>query len=192
MASIGITVSVSGLEEIEKEAQRMLTAEKCRAVSNAVYADMKEALEAHIVDDVYDAYSPTQYLRRKDHESMGVSLLKSAENAQQIGPFDYSSRDYWVTGLAYEPSGEHENIEWSDVDGDKLISRIEKKDPPYRFEPRKGPKIPKRPFWQLFVEELIESGRLERSVKRELIAQGIAEPSDNITGIIRHNEDGNY
>ena len=52
--------------------------------------------------------------------------------------------------------------------------------------------IPERPFWQNFIEELIEGGRLERTVEAELKRRGIAEPGDHITGVIRDDADGNY
>lgn len=191
MADIGVKIEASGFEEIEKEAKLILNAKASREISNAVYADMKEALEQHVKDDVYRSYYPEKYLRRSENPSFGTSLQKSAETAKQIGPFDYSTME-WVGGLDYEPTGEHENSEWYGVDGDLLIGRIEKKEPPYQYEPRKGKGIPKRPFWQLFVEELIEGGRLERTVEAELKRLGIAEPGDHITGVIRDDADGNY
>ena len=191
MADIGVKIEASGFEAIEKEAKLILNAKVGREISNAVYADMKEALEQHIKDDVYRSYYPQEYLRRSENPSLGTSLLKSAETAKQIGPFDYSTMEL-VAGLEYEPTGEHDNSAWYGVDGDLLIGRIEKKEPPYQYEPRKGKGIPKRPFWQMFVEELIEGGRLERTVEAELKRLGIAEPSDHITGVIRDGADGNY
>ena len=196
MADIGVKIEASGFETIEKEVKGILSAAKTRAVSNAVYADMKDALEEHIRDDVYSKaiYEPKNYLRRNEHPGMGVSLRDAVTNdkyTKQIGPFDYATMD-WVAGLSYEPTGEHENSEWYGVDGDLLIGRIEKKEPPYQYEPKKGKGIPKRPFWQLFVEELIEGGRLERTVEVELKRLGIAEPDDHITGVIRDDADGNY
>ena len=191
MADIGVKIEASGFETIEKEAKLILNAKVSREISNTVYADMKEALEQHVKDDVYRSYYPEKYLRRSEKPSFGTSLLKSAETAKQIGPFDYSTME-WVTGLDYEPTGEHENYEWYGVDGDLLIGRIEKKEPPYQYEPRNGKGIPERPFWQNFIEELIEGGRLERTVEAELKRRGIAEPGDHITGVIRDSSDGNY
>lgn len=195
MADIGVKIEASGFEEIEKEVKLIFNAKASREISNAVYADMKEALEQHVKDDVYAMYPrPKEYIRRYDDSNMGISLVKSIYTkpyGQQIGPFDYSTIE-WVTGISYEPTGKHENQEWSDLDGDKLISRIEKKNPPYNWEPKTGPAIPERPFWQLFVEELIEGGRLERTVEAELKRLGIAEPGDHITGVIRDDADGNY
>lgn len=194
MADIGIKIEASGFESIEKETRLILNAMVAREVSNAVYGEMKDALEQHIKDDVYREYSPKEYIRRSKDSNMGVSLRKAVfekEYTQQIGPYDYTTMD-WVAGLSYEPTGKHENIMWADLDGDELIRRIERKDPPYNWEPIKGPKIPERPFWQLFIEELIEGGRFARVVERELKERGIMEPGDRVTGVTRQNEDGNY
>jgi hypothetical protein len=196
MADIGVKIEASGFETIEKEAKLILNAKVGEEISNAVYADMKDALEEHIRDDVYShaIYEPKTYLRRSEHRGMGVSLRKAVtkkEYTQQIGPFDYATME-WVAGLSYEPTGKHENLDWYGVDGDLLIGRIEKKEPPYQYEPRKGKGIPERPFWQNFIEELIEGGRLERTVEAELKRRGIAEPGDHITGVIRDDADGNY
>ena len=194
MAEFGVKIEASGFDEIEKEARKIITAAKGRAISNAVYADMKEALEAHIRSDVYKGYYPKMYKRRSDEPRRGISLAESVTDqryTKQIGPFDYASMEL-VAGLSYEPTGEHdETWRWSDASGDALIGRIEKKDPPYNWEPKKE-KIPERPFWQLFIEEMIEGGRFARTVEAELKKLGIAEPEDHITGVTRQNEDGNY
>ena len=195
MAEFGVKIEASGFEEAEREARLVFSAAKARELSNAVYADMKEALEIHIRSDVYKAYDPKQYKRRSDDPRRGISLAESVVDdryTKQIGPFDYTI-GYAVAGLSYEPTGEHtETWRWSDTSGDELIGRIERKDPPYNWEPKKGPKIPERPFWQLFVEEMIEGGRFARVVEEELKRMGIAEPTDHITGVIRDDADGNY
>ena len=87
MADIGVKIEASGFETIEKEAKLILNAKVSREISNAVYADMKEALEQHVKDDIYRSYYPEKYLRRSENPSFGTSLLKSAETAKQIGPF---------------------------------------------------------------------------------------------------------
>lgn len=196
MAGFGVKIEASGFESIEKETRMILNAKVGKEISNAVFADMKDALEEHIRDDVYShaIYKPTKYLRRSDDSNMGVSLRKAVseeEYTQQIGPYDYATMD-WVAGLSYEPTGKHEHEEWSDTNGDALIGRIERKDPPYNWEPIKGPKIPERPFWQLFIEELIEGGRFAHVIERELKERGIMEPEDRVTGVTRQSEDGNY
>lgn len=194
MADIGISVEASGFEAIEKEAKTFFTASVARELANVVYADMKEALEQHIREDVYQEYpDPKMYKRRKDDPRRGTSLLASVDDVnytKQIGPFDYTTGQV-VAGLSYEPTGEHENWRWSDASGDDLIGRIEKKDPKYNWEPKNG-EIPKRPFWQRFVEEMIEGGRFARVVEAELKRRGIAEMTDHITDVVRDNADGNY
>lgn len=194
-AGINMKIEATGFENIEKEAKRILTAAVGRKLSNAVYEDMKSALEAHIRSDVYDAYYPKMYKRRSERPgARGTSLADSVYDdsfTKQIGPFDYATAEL-ISGLSYEPTGEHEETwQWSDASGDELIGRIEKKNPPYNWEPKKG-EIPKRPFWQLFVEELIEGGRIARTVEAELKRLGIAEPEDHISGVVRQSEDGNY
>lgn len=194
MADISVLVQASGFESIEKEAKMFFTARVAKELANLVYADMKDALEQHIREDVYQEYpDPKMYKRRKDDPRRGTSLLASVEDKEytkQIGPYDYSTGQV-VAGLSYEPTGEHENWRWSDVSGDELIGRIEKKEPKYNWEPKDG-EIPKRPFWQRFVEEMIEGGRFARVVEDELKRMGIAEPTDHITGVTRENADGNY
>lgn len=193
-ANITMKIEATGFEDIEKEAMKILTPSKWREISNAVYADMKDALDSHIQSDVYHEYIPKMYKRRRDDPRRGISLAESVEDeryTKQIGPFDYASMEL-VAGLSYEPTGQHEETwRWSDTNGDKLIGRIEKKDPPYNWEP-KGEKIPERPFWKRFVEEMIEGGRIERILETELKRLGIAESTDHITGVIRQSEDGNY
>lgn len=187
-----ISVEIVGMDALKKEAEMLLSPYECRTITEAMFADMKEALESHIVGDVYDAYNPTKYKRRSEHEGMGVSLLESAEKATQLGQRGWIFGSEWGVGLGYEPNGMHENWEWADdISSDKLIGRIENKNPAYHFNPRKG-EIPKRPFWQKFVEEMIEGGRFERVLEKELKLRKIAEPGDHITGIIRQSEDGVY
>lgn len=196
MAEISVSVQASGFEEIEKEAKRLFTVSVARELSNAVYADMKAALEDHIREDVYREYTPKKngYERRSKDPRRGVSLLASVEDeayTKQLDPLDYTTGNV-IAGLSYEPTGEHkDNWRWSDANGDELIGRIEKKDPKYNWEPRDG-SLKERPFWQNFVTEMIEGGRFARVVEEELKRMGIAEKTDHITGVTRENADGNY
>lgn len=195
MAEISVSVQASGFEEIEKEAKRLFTVSVAKELSNAVYADMKAALEDHIREDVYREYTPKKngYERRSDDPNRGVSLLASVEDedyTKQLDPLDYATGNV-IAGLSYEPTGEHENWRWSDTGGDELIGRIEKKEPKYNWEPRDG-SLKERPFWQNFVTEMIEGGRFARVVEEELKRMGIAEKTDHISGVTRENADGNY
>lgn len=177
-------------KEVEKELSVQIYGKTVVPVSQGVFAEMRDALEEHIKSDVYAEWEPSKYLRRSEHTGMGTSLLESAENAQAI----YKKDGYkWTSGLRYEPTAEHDNPEWSDPDmePDRLIGRIEKKIPPYIYEPIRG-EIPKRPFWQNFVTEMIEGGRLARTVETILKEKGIAEPGDSIRDVLREESDGNY
>ena len=201
--SLGIEMKVEAKEdfnqiakEVEKDLQRQLYGGAVAAVNEAVVAELREILRRHIRDDVYGRYTPQgemKYLRRSEHQGLGTSLRESADEDHAKSIFNMKSGGVWESGICYEPTAEHENAEWSDPDlePDRLISRIENKDPPYHFEPKKR-KIPKRPFWQNFVEEMIEGGQFARTVEEILKEKGIAEPGDVISGIIRDESDGNY
>ena len=183
-------------KEIEKELQKQLYGGAVAAVSDAVAKELRDVLGFHIRHDVYDAYEPKgliHYERRSEHRGLGTSLLESADEDHAQSIFKLESNGSWTTGIRYEPTAEHEHYEWSepDLELDRLISRIEKKEPPYNYEPRTG-KIPKRPFWQEFVTEMIEGGRFAKTVEEILKEKGIAEPGDSITGVIRDESDGNY
>lgn len=184
-------------KEIENDLQRQLYGGAVAAVNEAVVSDLREVLRRHIRDDVYGMYEPSpdaeiKYLRRSEHTGMGTSLLESADEKHAKSLFELKSGGVWVSGISYEPTGEHENMEWSDpdIEPDRLISRIENKVPPYNFEHKR--KIPKRPFWQNFVEEMIEGGQFARTVEEILKEKGIAEPGDTIMGVTRDESDGNY
>lgn len=202
--SIGIDVKVvvtSTAEQIQKEVetdvQRQLFAGNAVVkVHEAVVTELRDVLGFHIRHDVYEAYTPTgevHYKRRKDNGDFGTSLLKSADKDHAESIFDLEHGGRWKSGIRYEPTAEHENWRWSDPDlkPDELIGRIEKKEPQYNFNPIRG-EIPDRPFWQDFVTEMIEGGRFASTLEKILKEQGIAEPSDTITGITRDSSDGNY
>ena len=183
-------------KEVEKDLQRQLYESTVAKVHDAVVSESREVLQRHIRDDVYGMYQPQgelHYIRRSDKTGLGTSLLESADEKHAKSIFQLKSGGVWESGIRYEPTGEHANFEWSDPDlePDRLIGRIEKKDPPYNFEPKKR-KVPKRPFWQNFVEEMIEGGQFAQTVEKILKEQGIAEPGDTITGVTRDESDGNY
>lgn len=191
MEKITLALRAEGFEELSREAGSLLSAAVARQVSEAVFSEMRDSLDSHVRDDVYGApYTPKEYVRRSQHPEYGTSLRKSAQEAESIGPVDYETME-WAAGLRYEPTGEHEHKAWSELDGDELIGRIEKKDPAYTFESKKKP-IPKRPFWQNFVWDQIEGGEIEKTLDRVLKELGIAEAGDKIDGVIRGDEDGKY
>lgn len=180
-------------KDIEKEIGYKLYGPDMHSINIALYEDMKDALWTHIKEDVYAGYQPTEYLRRKDHTGMGESLLDTLKNKERTQNIAEMKNGKLIFGLSYEPTAEHENPEWIDPDmtPDQLIGRIEKKQPKYNFNPKKG-EIPDRPFWQNFVSEMIEGGRFARVLDDILKQTGIAEPGDSISGVMRDSSDGNY
>lgn len=188
-----ITVEAVGFEELKKEVKNGVLRNHIQGISAAVCSELKDTLWRHVKEDIYHEYSPKEYLRRKDHPKFGTSLLQSAEDAEPLGEGGFYLNGEWIAGIRYEPSTEHKISRWSDgISSNELIGRIEKKEPAYNWEPKNGPKIPERPFWQNFVEEMIEGGGFERVLERELKKRKIAEPDDLITGVVRESEDGIY
>lgn len=195
MADITISVGVSGLDSIDADVKAELnkivlaTAESLKDVQ----ADMKESLAAHIQKDVYDAYTPKEYERRVDHAGTGIPIIAS-ENIDPIGPFSGANADktgFSVTaGIDYNPTGFYPGRDdWSNVDENELIGRIEKKSPPYEYEGEQR-KIPKRPFWQKFVTEQTGGNALGDSFVRAMAMRGIVVGGE--TTVIREAQDGDY
>lgn len=187
--SIGVTAN--GFESLEKEAkeaaEKSILAATGRRISARVVSEMKEVLARHVEDDVYDGgYYPRMYERRSNNPAYGESLKESAYKAKELPSV---SDGKLVAGIDYQPTGEHANVEWDTADGNELIGRIERKNPMYTYYPKNG-FIPDRPFWQNFVNEMIEGGGFERAVEDALRAEGIeVEASDPV---MREPEDGNY
>lgn len=188
-----ITVTVTGLESIDKDLYSEL--EKIKAAAQAtlpiIGREAAFALQSHIETDVYDAdaYTPRVYKRRSEHPSLGrpLSDVKTYVTAN-IHP---ATEGTWTgIDIYYKPSGEHKNAKWSDADGNELIGRIEKKDPPYNWEPKNGPPIPPRPFWQNFVSEMTDGGKFAEYFQAAMLAQGYVVEND--TGVEREAADGDY
>lgn len=126
--------------------------------------DMRSCLTEHIVDDVYDAYDPDYYVRR-----MSDGGLLDIDKNTAGSPPPFVSGDGVEIELQYEPDGRTDGNGRAlepHLDGDELISRIEKKDPDYDWPTdRVGGKslLPERPFFRNFVEEMI-GGRAEKTM----------------------------
>ena len=80
--------------------------------------------------------------------------------------------------------------EFNKVDGDDLIGRIEKHDPEYNWLPKKGKQIPNRPFWQNFVDEMVDDAELERFFVNAMKTQGFEIEIG--CGVERETSDGKY
>lgn len=147
--------------------------------------DMRACLTEHIVDDVYDAYDPDYYTRRLSDGG----LLDIPKNTAGSPP-PFVSGDGVEIELQYEPDGatdgDGSEIDYH-VDGDDLINRIEKKNPPYNWR-LANTRIPARPFFRNFVEEMLD-GRAEETLVR---AMNGADPTLELaedTGMIREEDD---
>lgn len=179
MATITLHIKVSGEKEIDAEFQAFQKelAKEVTAAMNDVGSDMQLELASHIQDDVYDAYSPKKYQRRGN----GGGLIAQAQTAKI---YNHGAG----VSLEYKPSGAHSNPDWHTADANDLISRIETKDPPY-FK-RAQAKVPPRPFWQNFVNEMVDGGALEDSFVRAMLMQGEDVVADG--NLTRDANDGVY
>lgn len=178
-----ITVTVTGLESIDedfKAFQKELSA-KVAAAMDDVGADMSFALQEHIQKDVYDKYSPKVYQRRSENGSLGRPLIDPQAN------ITINNRGEGLS-LIYSPTGEHSNASWHTADDDDLIRRIEQKSPPY-FAKAQG-KVPPRPFWQNFVNEMTDQDKMAIYFAQAMREQGIEVELD--TGVEREAADGDY
>jgi hypothetical protein len=125
-----------------------------------VNAKMQEALKEHIEQDVYYAYVPRVYERRSLNPGFGTPLSDLQANVG-FSVTEVQMHEKGVGGqtrFQYKPTGQHANSVWSGTDGDALIGRLENKSPAYRWGNRK---VPERPFWQNFVDEMVDGGKAE-------------------------------
>lgn len=151
-----------------------------RASRKALADDMRECLQDHIEVEVYDAFQPTEYVRREGSGGLyDMSASATVFSDERDGGMNLT--------LLYQPSGatdgEGNEIE-PHVDGDDLINRIEKKEPPYNWRRKPG----KRPFFRHFVEEMI-GGRAEETLVR---AMNAADPALGVAadgGVVMESED---
>ena len=150
-----------------------LLAKALKETLQDVNADMQETLKKHIDADVYShsVYVPKVYQRRSENSGLGTPLNDLKAN---VG-FEFTEAQVHEKGVGaqtrfqYLPTGEHVVRSWSGTDGDALISRIEKKEPPYNWG---NNKVPKRPFWKNTVDELIEGGAAASSFDRWMQIHG--------------------
>ena len=157
-----ITVQGTMTGSLDKELMSILASEIAPAVKRALEDtgnDSLFVLKKHIEEDVYAAYDPPiKYVRRSENAGLGTPLNDiehTGHISADIDPFLNGRVD-----IDYEPTGEHRNQKWSDLDGDDLISRIEKKSPKYRWGQRL---VPKRPFWKNFTNQMTDGGDFAKS-----------------------------
>lgn len=139
-------------------------------VLQTIGGEMIEDLQKHIQKDVYDAYTPTSYPRRKDNPRFGTAL-DDIKNFSTHVDDDTLEFDYHPTGFhsgkmkdalnfntRYKEAGATAELPLKPhpVHGDDLIERIESgKGYDWRL---KNADFPQRPFWSNFVDEEMNGG----------------------------------
>lgn len=109
----------------------------------AVGSELTKQLQKHIQTDVYNAYTPQDYKRRVEYGG-GIPIISAQNMDMRINGMSLT--------FAYEPSGKNTNYPTSRyVDGDRLIEVIENSN--YTWTGTSD--IPKRPFWNSFVDEMV-------------------------------------
>lgn len=147
--NISLSASVTGLDEDIAQIEGRFRA----ALKNAMPAlreEMAMCLAEHVQGDVYEKFTPKEYVRRGEYGG----LADIDANAR------FDMRDNGVR-MIYLPSGESEQVEpGAQLDGDALLGRIENRNPDYDW----SRKPPKRPFFTNFLGEMIEEGRAEQAL----------------------------
>ncbi len=170
---------LQGADSISKEYKTFNTKvyTSTQAGLMAVGSELTKQLQQHIQKDVYDAYEPTSYRRRVDYG--GGTPIISAENMDlKLAPFSLT--------FTYEPSGRNANYPTSKyVDGEKLINDIENSD--YTWDGTED--IPKRPFWNAFVEEMVGANGQAETILVKAMNQ--AQPDLQVKTDGRIRADGN-
>lgn len=166
---VNMVGSFSGLEEDVAALEAEVKNATLRA-GTVLQEDMKSCLTEHLVDDVYDAYTPKSYFRRlSDGGLLDIDKNTAGSRVPTV------TNDGVEIELRYEPDGRTNGLGmavYPHVDGDELIGRIENKSPDYNWDGDMD-SIPKRPFFHNFVEEMIE-GRAERTMTA---AMNAADPA---------------
>lgn len=151
-----IGLRISGIESIQSDYDEFNV--KVRRASNyglkAVASELTPCLQKHIETDVYDAYEPQDYLRRYDNPQYGRSIHsdKNMEwNLRYMGNGEQSLE------FTYTPNGR--NTHYLDspyyTDGDSIIDVIQRSS---GYLWTDGDNIPKRPFWNLFIQDVLRQG----------------------------------
>lgn len=209
---IELKFEVTGQNSLDAEFRsfQALLASGMKKSLQEVNAEMQKALQKHIETDVYKAYIPSEYERRSDNATLGKPLSDLEANvafANTPVPLVTDKEIKGQTSFHYLPSGEHSVKRWSsttpqayldkvrlhppiiNVDGDELIRRIETMNPRYNW---KRPDLRPRPFWQNFVDEMIDGGKAE-----EIFVDGMNFYASQLEveaggGVERESGDGDY
>lgn len=162
---IELKFEITGQNSLDAEFRgfQALLAQGMKKSLQEVNKEMQQALQKQIETDVYDGlYYPTRYKRRSSNSTFGPQLTDMRTNikdAETTSPIVGQNEITAETSFDYFPSGKHSVKKWSGPGGNELIGRIEKKSPPYNWG---NDIVPERPFWQHFVESMVDGGEAER------------------------------
>lgn len=149
--------TISGIESIQKDIDEQFMPRVEKAVEaglNHVASDMVSSLQEHIQHDVYDAYTPTDYIRRGYNGGMIDPQFMDYAVQNNVLTFDYeppTSPSYW-----------RKTETWNDFDdSDDMIRAIQsgRRYPTYGDIRRIGQRL----FWSNFVKEQFADGKAEAS-----------------------------
>lgn len=129
-------VTVQGLEELDEELDGEVDKiqKQIPSALQLVGTEMINSLRESIKENVYERYAPREYIRRTDGD-----VYPPLESTDYM---EYSVRGNTLE-FGYFPSGEHENAEWYERDGDDLIKWLQKS----------HGRVPARPFWEIFLAQ---------------------------------------
>ncbi len=170
---------LQGADSISKEYKTFNTKvyKATQAGLTAVGSELTKQLQKHIQQDVYEAYEPVSYRRRVDFGG-GIPIISSENMDLKLAPFSLT--------FTYEPSGKNANYLTSKyVDGDKLIDAIENSD--YNWKGTED--IPKRPFWNGFVDEMVGANGQAETILVKAMNQ--AQPDLQVKADGKIQQDGN-
>ena len=176
MGSKMLSFNVRGADSIEKEYKAFNTKvyHAMQEGLTAVGSELTKQLQAHVQTDVYDAYTPKDYMRRLGSGGLIDSrYMKTSQHQMSVD-------------LTYEPSGYNPQYDGEDyVSGDELINAIETST--YTWQGTED--IPERHFWNNFVEEAVgANGWTERVLVQ---AMNQAEKDLDVVADGRIERDGN-
>lgn len=188
----------TGIDSFDAELSAFMNklASTTRQSVEAALGEAREILKQKIITEVEndDVYKPKVYKRRSEKAGRGAPLSDMDAYSQIIEPVAVNANgNLQVTSrLYYNPKGTHRVARWNTADTpNELIGRIEKKDPPYTWEPKNG-EIPARPFWQHFVNQMVDEKDLERFF---ISAMNMYDTSLDIQAdgdLVRDGRDGTY
>ena len=142
--------------------------------------DAKETLRQKILSEVEsdDVYKPKVYKRRSEKTGRGTPLsdMKAYARIIKAAGGNVNGRLQVTSRLYYNPQGGHTVQRWHTADYDDLIGRIEKKSPAYTWG---RDKVPARPFWQHFIDEMVDQKELEKAF---VWAMSGSEPTIKVDG----------